>query len=125
MYLRRHVVNEELKSLVDVLRRDSMKIIQHEHKGRQLVRDVIDECRQEQIHRLWLWGLEVYQRGFPNTGFNCLQRGNEVRPEAKWVAVRFIQRDPRDRAATVRDPVTEQRCFAEARWSRKQGELLL
>jgi hypothetical protein len=66
--------------------------------------------------------LEHRERAFAQSGFQPLQGRDEVSPEADWVIVALVQRNPRDALRALRYPLTQERSLAKAGRGGDEGE---
>src|SRR5581483_3171616 len=126
------MVDEKGHRLMDLRLLDDMIIVQNEQRTLHLMRDIIEEVRQNHLQwrhleRRQRSGGEQRQRRLSDVILERLTGRDDRAPEAKRIVVESLQRDPcyyRKGAlyATLDDPLSHKRCFAKASRCLKQHE---
>ena len=76
--------------------------------------DFVDQRRQDCLNSGRRGGTEHRQGSFASPWLCLLQRGSQVRPEARRVIVPFVQREPGDGPPAAGGPLAQQRGLAKA-----------
>ena len=92
MDLRRQVLEQKGEGLVNRVGVYHVVVVKDEDESVRDGGDFIEQGCQNRLGGGWLRGLEHSQRPCPNIRCNRLQGSDEVRQEACWIVIPFIQR---------------------------------
>ena len=70
---------------------DNVVVIENESEVIPNSIDLINQRRQDRLHRRRLWRMQQRQGVLADPGLDCLQRGDEVLPEPRGVAITLIK----------------------------------
>jgi hypothetical protein len=122
----RHVLEQEGNLVVDVLRRDDVEVIEDEDDGLGKRRQIVDQGREHHVDDARAGVAKLRERSRADIGLDCLQRGDDVCPEAGGVVVAPIEGDPCIPSSGARcEPLREDGRLAPARRRRDERELEL
>ena len=115
VYLRGQMFQQEGHRVLHVARVDDVVVVEHQH---DIVRDGVEVVKQSDQARLVrrLGRLQERERTCTTPGRRRIQRGDNVRPEQRGIAVALVKRKPRHGPSAGRSgsqPLRQQRRLAE------------
>ena len=112
------MIQQESELLVHRRRVDDVVIVEHQRERRCHVGNVIDQRSEQDFRRRGLRTVQHGLHGVADGRINLLQGGDQVREEARRIAVAFVEREPRQRPVL---PFGAGAPFAEERRLTKAG----